>query len=154
MLTAIEEEKKQSTFLKEKLLQSGYRLTSQRQAVLDSVICNEGKHLSCEDVFQHVKGTYPRMSLSTVYRTIHLLADISLLSKIDFDDKCTRYELNIRQENSHCHLICLKCKKVSEVKEDLMHLLESLLYNKIRFTVKNRAVAFYGLCEQCSGGML
>ena len=55
MVTSVLDEKNQSAYLKEKLLQSGYRLTAQRQAVLDSVICSVGMHLSCEDIFQNVK---------------------------------------------------------------------------------------------------
>ena len=92
------------------------------------------------------------MGLATVYRTIHILEGIGLLNRIDFDDKCTRYEFNIQKENSHCHLICLKCRKISEVKEDLMFLLESLLYKKIHFAVRNRAVTFYGYSGQCLEG--
>lgn len=89
------------------------------------------------------------MSRATVYRTIHLLEGIGLLNRIAFDDGCIRYELNNQEENKHCHLICLSCRNVSEVKEDLMFLLESLLYKKARFAIENRTITFYGYCEQC-----
>lgn len=140
----------QYAYLIEKIKQSGYKLTAQRRAVLDMVIYRgEKKHLSCEEIFQSVKCKYPKIGLSTVYRTIHLFEGLGLLNRIDLDDGCTRYELNNQEESSHCHLICLKCKEVSEVKEDLMFLLESLLYKRIHFAVKNRTVTFYGYCERC-----
>lgn len=143
------EKRNQYDYLKEKLKQNKYKLTEQRQAILDSIVYNERKHLNCEEIFQSVKFKYPTIGLSTVYRTVHLLEGMGLLNRIDLDDGYTRYELNSREKSSHYHLICLKCKKISEVKEELMLLLEGLLYEKIRFAVKNRAVTFYGHCRQC-----
>jgi len=145
----VEKEKTQS-FLEEKLLQSGYKLTPRRRAVLEAFQHHDEKHLSCEDIHKHLKKEYSGVSLATVYRIIHIFDNLGLLTKVDFDDKCTRYELNIPDENSHCHLVCLNCKKISEVKEYLIQSMESLIFKNARFTVKNRVLTFYGLCEECS----
>jgi Fe2+/Zn2+ uptake regulation proteins len=113
----------------------------------------EGKHLSCEEIYNLVRKDYPRIGLATVYRTLPLLEKIELLNKVLLEDGFVRYELNNQQENHfHHHLICIICGAVSEVQEDMLEGLEKQIYHNNRFIVKNHSVKFYGYCEKCSYG--
>ena len=51
------------------LKEKGYRLTSQRLAILD-VLHSSDKHLAAEDIYNQVRAKYPRINRSTVYRTL------------------------------------------------------------------------------------
>lgn len=139
---------------KEQLKESGYKLTTQRRAVLDVIIENEGKHLSTEEIYEEVKVRCPEIGLATVYRTLLLFDRLELVYKMDFDDGCSRYEVNKHKEDHrHHHLICTRCGNVAEVEEDLLGNLEENILHKNKFLVKDHRVKFYGYCEACRDDM-
>lgn len=127
----------------------GFRLTEQRRAVLDAVISNREKHLSCEDVFEDIRQKRSGISRATVYRALPLLEKLGLLIRIDLNDGCVRYESCLQDEEAHCHMICLECGAILEVKEELLNVLEGRVCEKNDFAVRNRSVKFYGYCKEC-----
>jgi Fur family transcriptional regulator, ferric uptake regulator len=135
---------------KEQLKERGYKLTIQRQAVLDVVVEHEGEHLSTEEIYELVKKNHPEIGLATVYRTLLLFDNMELVYKIDLDDGCNRYELNNHKEDHrHHHLICTNCGTIAEVQEDLLDSLEDQILRKNGFIVKDHRVKFYGYCKKC-----
>ncbi|QZY57482.1 Fur family transcriptional regulator [Crassaminicella profunda] len=136
--------------LKDKLKEKGYKLTPQRRATLDTIIENQGKHLSTEEIYDMVKENCPEIGLATVYRTLQLLDELDVISKINFDDGCSRYELNTNEDDhQHHHLICLKCGDVIEVEVDLMETLEEEIENNYDFKISDHKVKFFGYCSKC-----
>lgn len=136
--------------IKEQMKSKGYKLTPQRRAVLDVIVANEGKHLSTEEIYDIVKVECPEIGLATVYRTIQLLEKIGIVTKLNFDDGCNRYELvNANEVHQHHHLICNLCGKVEEVEDVLLESLEDKVENKYNFKIRNHEVKFYGICEEC-----
>lgn len=136
---------------KANLKEKGYKLTHQRQAIVDIIIASEGKHLTIEEIYDLVKFGCPEIGLATVYRTIQLLESLGVVSKLSLNDGCYRYELVHEYENhQHHHLVCTNCDKVIEVEDDLLEVLEHKIENKYKFKIKNHSVKFYGLCSDCS----
>lgn len=136
--------------LKDQLKEKGYKLTPQRRATLDTIIENQGKHLSTEEIYDMVKQKCPEIGLATVYRTLQLLDELDVISKINFDDGCSRYELNTHQDDhQHHHLICLKCGNVIEVEVDLMDALEYEIEKNYNFEICDHKVKFFGYCSKC-----
>lgn len=136
--------------IKQQLKQKGYKLTTQRRIILDSIIDNQDKHLSIEEIYNIVKEKMPEIGLATVYRTIMLLNDLKVLNKIDLDDGCSRFELSSDEKaHNHHHLICIKCGKVEEAEDDLLEALENQIEEKNGFKVINHIVKFYGICKDC-----
>jgi len=136
--------------LKNILKEKGYKLTPQRRAVLDTVIKSQGKHLSTEEIYDYVKKECPEIGLATVYRTLQLLDELDVISKINLDDGCARYELNINSDDhQHHHLICTKCGDVLEVEVDLLEHLEEEIQRSHNFEIKDHKVKFFGLCSKC-----
>jgi Fur family ferric uptake transcriptional regulator len=98
---------------KDILQKEGYKLTNQRKDILKTLLNNNHKHLSCEDVFNIVSKENSDLGIATVYRTLQLFEKLNIVYKINFDDGLSRYELNLGEENhQHHHLICLNCGKV------------------------------------------
>jgi len=64
------------------LLQSRYRLTKQRAAVLRAL--GDGKHLSAETILERVRAEMPAVSLGTIYRTLDILREIGLVQIFSF----------------------------------------------------------------------
>ena len=59
------------------LLQSRYRLTKQRAAILRAL--EDGRHLSAETILERVRAQLPGVSLGTIYRTLDILRSIGLV---------------------------------------------------------------------------
>lgn len=136
--------------LKDTLKNKGYKLTPQRRAILDVVIENQGEHLSTEEIYDIVRHGCPDIGLATVYRTLQLLSDMSVLSKLNLDDGLTRYELNVDEDSHHHHhLICTVCGKVSEVVDDLLDPLEAQVEIQYGFKVQDHKLKFFGICKDC-----
>ncbi|AFS78352.1 ferric uptake regulation protein Fur [Gottschalkia acidurici 9a] len=136
--------------LKIKLKEKGYKLTTQRKAIIDVFLKNQSSHLSPEEIYDNVRNSYPEIGLATVYRTLQLLEQLNIVYKVNFDDGCSRYELNLdTDDHQHHHLICIKCGKVKEVKLDLLENLESEIEKEGDFKVVNHNVKFFGYCKNC-----
>lgn len=132
-----------------KLQEKDYKLTPQRQVVVQALLNNVGKHLSAEDVYQMVKAKNPDIGLATVYRTLELLYDLGVLQKMDFGDGRSRYEFSSEEQHHHHHLICVSCGKVEEFGDDLLDPLEEQVAERSGFRVTDHQVKFYGYCLDC-----
>lgn len=137
--------------MKEQIKNKKYKMTSQRQVVLRAFVESDSRHLSADDVFEIVKKQAPEIGLATVYRTLDLFTEMDFLKKLDFDDGCSRYELNDHDEEGHYHhhLICLRCGKVWECKDDLLETLETILQKQFHFQTVDHQLKVYGYCEDC-----
>lgn len=137
--------------LKEKLKATGFKITPQRRAIIEVLIENENAHLSSEEIYDKVRVNCPEIGLATVYRTMQLLDEINGISKLNLDDGCIRYEINIEGENNHHHhhLICKSCGAIIEVKEDLLEAIEEKVEKTYKFNIKDHDLKFYGECSDC-----
>ena len=87
--------------LKERLKDTGFKITPQRRAIIEILLKNDSEHLSSEEIYDLVRVDCPEIGLSTVYRTMQLLDEIDAISKLNLDDGCIRYELNLDEEDAH-----------------------------------------------------
>lgn len=92
------------------LLQSKYRLTKQRAAVLRAL--EDGEHLSAEAIHERVEQRLPGVSLGTVYRTLDILRQIGLVQTFSHNGTAARYEAVIEK---HHHLVCSQCHELRNV---------------------------------------
>ena len=137
----------------------GYRITLGREAILD-VLLKANKHLSAEDIYMKLHPKYPNIGLTTIYRTLDILADVGLLHKFDFGDGRARYELVEKPGGimHHHHLVCTSCNRVIDYTDfideeiELLRETEKGLSKKYNFKITNHLLQFYGLCKDCGGG--
>ncbi|QUI23911.1 transcriptional repressor [Vallitalea pronyensis] len=137
--------------LGETLQTYGYKLTVQRQTVLDAMLKNTDKHLSAEEIFEKVKEINPHIGMATVYRTIQLFEKIGIIHQIFLNDGMMRYHMvNPDEKHEHHHLICEICGDVIDVKEDMLETFEEKLLLKKGFIVTNHRVKVFGICKTCA----
>lgn len=130
-----------------------YKLTPQRQTILQTFLEHVDRHLSAEEVYMLVKNQNPEIGLATVYRTLDILAEIGILLKNDFGDGRSRYEFSRKDEHHHHHhLICLGCGNVSEFDDDLLESLEAVIIKRNHFKIMDHDLKFYGYCSECGEG--
>ncbi len=140
--------------LKERIKDKKYKLTTQRQTILQAFIDADENHLSAEDVYVLVKEVAPDIGLATIYRTLDLFTELDLLKRLDFGDGRNRYELNDEEfAHFHHHLICVKCGKVSEFEDDMLETLESIIAKKLNFRTIDHQLKVYGYCSDCQNHM-
>ncbi len=105
--------------LKAELNERGWRMTPQRETILDAFQhLDEGKHLSAEDLHDYLEKSDKGISLSTIYRTLKLMARMGILRELELAEGHKHYEINRPYPHHHHHLICVKCNKTLEFKND------------------------------------
>ncbi len=139
--------------------QKGLRMTIPRQVILEALDDFDG-FASAEDIFMRVHNDHPGIGLATIYRTLILLTEMGLVSKIDPGDGKARYQLREedREEAPHQHLlICSSCYRVikysdfSDEERHTLHSIEKRLEELHDFSIQRHAVHYYGICPQCRG---
>ncbi len=96
-------------------LERGIRVSEQRRLILQVLEGVEG-HPSAEEVHRRVSAIDSYVSLATVYRTLNVLADVGLLSRLQFGDGRAHYEEADR--GHHEHLIDVDTGQVLEFCDD------------------------------------
>lgn len=137
--------------LKRRLQERQYKMTPQRQTVLQVFIDHPDEHLSAEEVHLLLKQQSSEIGLATVYRSLELLSELGILQKLDFGDGRSRYEVNVTndKEHQHHHLICMQCGSVKGFAEDLLENLEKDISKKCNFKIRDHQVKFFGYCREC-----
>src|SRR5215475_7184183 len=84
---------------------SGYRVTPQRQLVLEAV--SRLEHATPEEIYADVRQTARGINVSTVYRTPGLLEQLRLVAQPHLLHRAPRYHL--ANEAERVHLVCHRC---------------------------------------------
>lgn len=132
------------------LKSKGYKLTAQRECILNIIIENQDKHLTVDEIYKYVYDRNKTIGIATVYRTILLFEELGVISKLIFDDRIIRYELSsFDDRHTHHHLICVKCNQIIEVEEDLLDELEKKVEGKYEFRILDHNLKILGICSNC-----
>ncbi len=139
------------TVIASRLRQAGYRVTPQRQLILDA-ICELGGHVTPEEVYEQVKAITPSLNRATVYRTLHFLGERRLITVTQLRDGRFGYEL--ASEAPHHHLVCQQCEASIEIPHTMLGQLFSQVEAEYDFAIDMNHISFFGLCAQCRNGRL
>lgn len=135
-----------TTDWKSDLRQRGYRLTPQRQLVLEAVDTLE--HASPDEILTEVRKTASGVNISTVYRTLELLEELGLVSHAHLGHGAPTYHLADRHH--HMHLVCRDCGTVIEAEVSVAGALTDQLRGTFGFETDMKHFAIFGRCAQCS----
>jgi len=124
----------------------GYRLTPQRELVLDAV--QQLDHASPEEVLTQVRQTVKGVNISTVYRTLDLLEKLGLVSHTHLGHGAPAYHATT--EPDHVHLVCRHCRRVTEVEPDVAADLVETVEAKHGFRTDVRHLTLFGACKDCT----
>jgi Fur family ferric uptake transcriptional regulator len=125
---------------------SRHRVTGQRRVLLE-IIRTQGEHLDAEELYRLARQRYPRLSLSTVYRTLGLLRDLGLIDELHLGEDHHHYE--VKPSTVHHHLICVRCGRVEEFSSLLADKLAASVAREHDFDVREIQIDVTGLCAQC-----
>jgi Fur family ferric uptake transcriptional regulator len=124
----------------------GYRLTPQRQLVLEAV--GTLGHATPEEIVAAVRKTASGVNISTVYRTLELLEELGLVQHTHLGHGAPTY--SVATDDDHVHLVCRDCGTVDEVAGDVVEDVVRRLSAERGFTVDVGHFAVFGRCRACA----
>ncbi|NNG05489.1 MAG: transcriptional repressor [Inquilinus sp.] len=119
---------------------AGLKMTGQRRVILQ-VLTESADHPSVEEVHQRTKQVDASISIATVYRTLHLLDEMNLVQRHDFNDNFSRFEVNLEH---HHHLIDLESGRVIEFQNDELEELKERIAAELGFELVDHRLELYG----------
>ncbi len=127
------------------LLQSRYRLTKQRAAILRAL--GDGAHLSAETILERVRSELSGVSLGTIYRTLDILREIGLVQVFSHGGSASRYEAALEK---HHHLLCTECRELTNVQAAALSQIAHDIAKDAGFTGIDYSLTIVGRCADCS----
>ena len=128
-----------------RLRSRGYRLTPQRQLVLEAV--EDLGHATPDEVFRHVQERANGVNASTVYRTLDVLERTGLVQHTHLGHGAPTY--HPATTPAHVHLVCRECGSVQEVDPEVANGLVSVLTEEKGFETDVNHLTVFGRCAAC-----
>jgi len=128
------------------LRQNGHRLTRARRAILEALV-ESGGHVSADELVDLVREAAPGVGRMTVYRTLDLLYELSLIRPVYQGTGAAHYVL--MEDGHHHHLVCTGCQRVFEFDDCVAQEIGRSLSNRFNFRIEGHLLEFYGLCPDC-----
>ena len=133
------------------IIDSGSKLTKQRRQILNCIIENSFSHFSADALYDVAKKIDDSIGIATIYRTLDLFESLKIIRNVKIKNDGVKYYdlIDLDEKNHfHHHLICQKCKNITEIADDLDSY-EAFIKEKYGFTVTDHDLIFYGTCRSC-----
>jgi Fur family ferric uptake transcriptional regulator len=128
------------------LRQLGYRLTPQREMIIEAIAHASG-HMTAEEIYEQIKTRTQAVNIATVYRTLDLLVEKGLASRADLWDGRVVYATF--QHGPHIHLVCRECGGIYNADHALLLSLGNALGERYGFSADLQHLTIAGLCAEC-----
>jgi Fe2+ or Zn2+ uptake regulation protein len=128
------------------LNKAGLRATNQR-ALLLAIIRQGDEHMDAFELYRRAQEKEPRISLSTVYRTLQKFKELGLVEEVHLGEGHHHYE--IKHGSEHHHLVCLGCGRVVEFVCPMSCNLKENIANSTGFEITESTVRMTGYCPEC-----
>ncbi len=133
--------------LRQYLRHRGLKVTQQREEIAQ-IFLGSKRHISAEQLHQQIREIYPKVGLSTVYRTLKLLVEAGLASQRRLGERITRFE-PVAGDEHHDHFICINCGAIIEFENQDLEDLQEEVAKKHKFTILRHNLELYGYCQKC-----
>ncbi|HTO80693.1 MAG TPA: Fur family transcriptional regulator [Methylomirabilota bacterium] len=120
----------------------GLKMTEQRR-VIARVLSEAHDHPDVEQLYRRATEIDPHISIATVYRTVRLFEEASILERHDFRDGRSRYEE--APESHHDHLIDVQSGRVIEFQNEEIEALQRKVAEKLGFRLVDHRLELYAV---------
>ena len=134
--------------LHETLRAKGYRITPQRQLVLEAV--ERLRHGTPEEILAEVQRTATGVNLSTIYRNLEVLEEVGLVTHAHIGHGAPTY--HAVDDHVHIHLVCDRCGAVESIDASIAEGFLDQVRTSTGFVTDISHVALHGLCSRCASG--
>lgn len=130
----------------QRLRRGGYRITPQRQLVLEAV--ERLRHGTPEEILAEVQRTASGVNLSTIYRNLEVLEEVGLVTHAHIGHGAPTY--HAVDDHVHIHLVCDRCGTVESIDASIAESFLADVRTSTGFVTDISHVALHGLCATCS----
>jgi len=123
-------------------MERGMKMTGQRR-IIARVLSEATDHPDVEQVYHRAVRLDPRISIATVYRTVRLFEEASILERHDFGDGRSRYE-EVTDEH-HDHLIDIQTGQVTEFRNPEIEALQRKIAEQHGFRLVGHRLELFGV---------
>ena len=125
----------------------GYRITRPRMAIVEE-LARLRRYVTASELFERLARKRAGIGLATVYRTLETLRSVGGASAMPHAHGETAY-LFCPVEHHH-HAVCTKCGRVEDVPCRSLARFERALGSRLRFTLTQHRLDFFGTCARCT----
>ena len=132
--------------LRSALAEADLRLTPQRIEICLALARSE-THPTAQEIYDHLKKSYPSLSMTTVYGTLDTLDRLGVITSLgNVGDERVHYEVNT---TPHVNLACLSCQRIVDMASESVEAVEQEVQRRIGSKVLSGRVVYYGECIEC-----
>lgn len=132
----------------EVLRRAGYRTGAARQAVV-SVLARGDCCRTVPEIAAELRAEGREVGIASVYRVLDVLAEQSLVQKLDLGDGRAHYERVDVADDHHHHLVCNECGRVEPFADDELEAALRRVEQDTGFAVASHDVLLRGACDDC-----
>ncbi|MBD3370322.1 transcriptional repressor [Candidatus Fermentibacteria bacterium] len=121
------------------------RRTRQRQVILEE-LRSLGCHPTALTIYNAVRDRLPRVSLGTVYRNLHVLAEQGEIRVLESLGERTLFD---HRTDDHLHVVCERCGKVADVDSGTISMPEALPDFVSGYEITGIRGGLVGICPEC-----
>jgi Fur family peroxide stress response transcriptional regulator len=133
------------------LREYGVRPTEARRLIL-ALLAEKNNHPSTDGIIAALRNKGFAVSVATLYQNLNKLVEAGLLVRIKGPDDLMHFDVNLAP---HHHLVCLKCGKIVDVRNNEKQLLQKSPVDYqtgaslADWHVHNIKIEFNGTCPDC-----
>lgn len=122
--------------------------TPEREAAVN-LISDMDSHFTVDELLGVIREKNLRLSRATLYRTILILLDSKLLTKLSRMDKPPVYE-SVLERKPHNHFLCSRCGSIIEFESPEIEDRIKKISREKNFDISSHSLKIYGNCPECS----
>jgi Fur family transcriptional regulator, peroxide stress response regulator len=124
----------------------GLALTTQRRLIFGR-LAEACDHPTAEQLHERLRDDLPRLSLATVYKTLHLFAELGLARAVATPDGRARFDA---PRERHHHLRCVRCGVLLDVFDARLDVaVPAEVAAATGFEITGAEVQLAGICPAC-----
>ena len=137
--------------IRSRLTEAGIRYTEGRRQVIAALLEADGPR-SAAELHPQIAAAVP---LSSLYRSLAVMAEADVLAQHHGTKGVTRYELAEWLTGHHHHLVCVDCGTVDDIElppplESTLHDLVEVVADSGDFAAAGHALEVVGRCKACA----
>lgn len=114
-----------------------------------AALVETGSHVTAEELHRRVRDEHPEVSVSSIYRTMDLLALHDVVEHVHLGHGPAQYHLSHEQ---HAHLVCNGCQAIVELDPTISAPFADEVSRQLGFHVDLGHFALTGWCDDCAPG--
>ncbi len=126
-------------------------MTYQRKIILEE-LKKLRTHPTADELYMTVKKRIPKISISTVYRSLEAFSECGLIKKMEPVEIQKRFDSTTEH---HYHIRCVKCGRLDDLPNNMPRMeneidnLEEIIERFSGYKVMEYSLEFSGICPEC-----